>query len=81
MALHTFNVKWACLRSCARMQYQLLLLECIVPTVKFCECGFCGLVFGPLHVVSGKINVNAYMSILNNQVVPTLWRFYGIHIV
>ena len=61
-----------------RTSGERLFPECIVPTVKFGGGGvlvwgcFSWYGLGPLHVVPDKYNADAYMNILDNQVLPTL---------
>ena len=33
---------------------------------------------GPLVPIHGKINSNVYCTILDDNVLPTLWQFYGL---
>ncbi|KAJ8876176.1 hypothetical protein PR048_024085 [Dryococelus australis] len=58
-----------------------LLLECIMPTRKFgggvilWGC-FTAFGVGPLVFVRGSMNTEAYCNILDNEMLPTLWRVY-----
>ncbi|KAJ8865614.1 hypothetical protein PR048_033134 [Dryococelus australis] len=51
---------------------------------KFCDGGVmvwsCFTTFGagPLVFVHGSMNTEAYCNILDNEMLPTLWRFYGM---
>ncbi|KAJ8875559.1 hypothetical protein PR048_023455 [Dryococelus australis] len=44
-------------------------------SVDFCITAF-GV--GPLVFVRGSMNTDAYLNILDNEMFPTLWRFYGM---
>ncbi|KAJ8887194.1 hypothetical protein PR048_013409 [Dryococelus australis] len=61
-----------------------LLLECIVPTRKFGGGGvmvwgcFTAFGVGPLVFVRGSMNTEAYCNILDSEMFPTLWIFYGM---
>ena len=57
---------------------------CIVSTRKFGGGGvmvwgcFSYWGVGPLMVVCGTMNSQGYCTILNNEMLPTLWCFYGM---
>ncbi|GFW80698.1 hypothetical protein TNCV_3235501 [Trichonephila clavipes] len=66
------------------MPGECLLLEGIVLTVKFDGCEVlvcrCFLLYGlgnliPIH---GKLNVDSNYTIIDYNVVPMLWQFYGL---
>ncbi|KAJ8872644.1 hypothetical protein PR048_026253 [Dryococelus australis] len=67
-----------------RLPGERLLPECIVPTRKFGGGGvmvwgcFTAFGVGPLVYVCGSMNTEAYCNILDDEMLPTLWRFYGI---
>jgi len=56
------------------------LSDCIVPSVKFggggiiVWCCFSGAGLGPLVPVKGTLNASAYQEILDNFMLPTLWK-------
>ncbi|KAJ8891751.1 hypothetical protein PR048_004304 [Dryococelus australis] len=65
-----------------RLLGERLLPECVVPTRKFGSGGvmvwgcFTAFGVGPLVFVRGSMNTEAYCNILDNEMLPTLWRFY-----
>ncbi|GIY67690.1 transposable element Tc1 transposase [Caerostris extrusa] len=67
-----------------RLPGERLLPEGIVPIVKFGGGGIrvwgvspeYGL--GPFVPIHGKLNADAYCTILDDNVLPTLWQFYGL---
>ncbi|KAJ8884354.1 hypothetical protein PR048_016211 [Dryococelus australis] len=67
-----------------RLPGERLLPECIVPTRKFCGGGvmmrgcFTAFGVGPLVFFCGRMNTEAYCNILDSEMLPTLWRFYGM---
>ena len=66
-----------------RLPGERLMPECVVPTVKhggggamFWGC-FSWYGVGPLVVVPGNLNSEKYCDILDNEMLPTMWRLYG----
>ena len=59
------------------------LSDCIVPSVKFGGGGIMvwgcssGAGFDPLVLVKGTLNASAYQEILDNFMLPTLWKQFG----
>ncbi|KAJ8885652.1 hypothetical protein PR048_011850 [Dryococelus australis] len=67
-----------------RLPGERFLSECIVPTRKFGGGGemvwgcFTAFGVGPMLFVRCSMNKEAYCNILGNEMLPTLWRFYGM---
>ena len=66
-----------------QLSTEWLLPECIVPIRQFGADGVMGwgcfsyYSVGPLEVVHGTMNSQAYYTIWVNEMLPTLWRFYA----
>lgn len=68
-----------------RQPREHLLPECIVPTIKFgayeimiCWYFSC-IVLEPLVPIYGILNTDAYCTILDDNVLSTLWLLYGLY--
>ncbi|KAJ8876063.1 hypothetical protein PR048_023971 [Dryococelus australis] len=51
----------------------------VVPKDTSVDLCFTAFGVGPLVFVRGSINTQAYCNILDNEMLPTLWRFYGMN--
>ncbi|KAJ8887614.1 hypothetical protein PR048_013831 [Dryococelus australis] len=79
LEVYIIPVRWTCMGVASTGEW--LLPECIVPTRKFggggVMCGACFTAFdvGLLGFVCGSMNTETYCNILDNEMLPTVWRF------